>query len=188
MSIMKLSDLIVVTTNENKLAEINQILGTNHKVSKIDIPEIQSLDLDEVITAKAKAAYEKIKKPVLVTDVSLEIEDLDGLPGPFVKFFLKTLGAEKTVQLVKGSRRTKVTDAVAIYNGKTLKIFKGSVWGKVIPKARGTQGFGFDFVFVPDGYNKTWSEMPTSVKNKISHRALALRKLKKYLTSLAPQS
>ena len=178
---MKLSNLVVVTTNKNKLAEINEILGTNHQVSNIDIPEIQSLSLDEVITAKAKVAWQKIKKPVLVTDVSLEIEGLGGLPGPFVKFFLKTLGAEKTVQLVKGSRRTKVTDAVAIYDGKTLKIFKGTILGKVIPKAKGTNGFGFDFVFVPDGYNKTWAQMPSSLKNKISHRARALQKLKKYL-------
>ena len=181
MKKIKLADLVVITSNENKLSEINAILGTNHKVSTTDVPEIQSLDLDEVITAKAKAAYEKIKKPVLVTDVSLEIEDLDGLPGPFVKFFLKTLGAEKTVKLVKGSRRTKVTDAVAVYDGKILKIFKGSVRGKVVPKARGTKGFGFDFVFVPDGYNKTWAQMPPTLKNKISHRARALKKLKSYL-------
>lgn len=180
---MKLSDLVVITSNIGKIEEINDILGTNHKISTVDMPEIQSLNLDEVITAKAKAAYEKIKKPVLVTDVSLEIEGLNGLPGPFVKFFIKTLGAEKTVQLVKGSRKTKVTDAVAIYDGKKLKIFKGTVWGKVIEKARGTNGFGFDFVFVPDGYSKTWAQMPPSLKNRISHRAQALNKLKKFLTS-----
>lgn len=180
---MRLKDLVVVTTNKGKISEINDILGTNHKASKIDVPEIQLLDLDEVISAKAKAAYEKIKKPVLVTDVSLEIEGLHGLPGPFVKYFLKTLGAEKTVSLIKGSKKTKVTDAVAIYDGKNLKIFKGSVWGKVVPQAKGTNGFGFDFVFVPDGYNNTWAQMPSSIKNKISHRARALIKLKKYLTS-----
>ena len=180
---MKLSDLVVVTSNKNKLAEINQILGTNHKVSTVDIPEIQSLDLGEVITSKAKAAYTKIQKPVLVTDVSLEIEGLSGLPGPFVKYFLKTLGNEGTAALIKGrSSKTKVTDAVAIYDGKILKIFKGTVFGKTVPKAKGTNGFGFDFVFVPNGYNKTYSQMPTKLKNQISHRALALQKVKKYLS------
>ena len=178
---IELSDLILVTTNQGKIDEINDILGTDHKVSKIDVPEVQSLDLEEVITAKAKAAYAKIKKPILVTDVSLEIEGLGGLPGPFVKFFLKTLGAEKTVQLVKGSCRTKVTDAVAIYDGKTLKTFKGSVWGKVIPRSRGKNGFGFDFVFIPSGYDQTYAEMSAELKNKISHRAKALKKLKKFL-------
>lgn len=182
MGKIKLENLVVVTSNAGKIAEINDILGINHQISTIDIPEIQSLDLDVVIAAKAKAAYAKIKKPVLVTDVSLEIEGLGGLPGPFVKFFLKTLGEEKTVQLIKGSKRTKVTDAVAIYDGKTLKIFKGTVWGKVVPKSRGKNGFGFDFVFIPDGHNKTYSQMPTSLKNQISHRAEALKKLKVYLS------
>lgn len=181
---MKLSEIVVVTSNKNKIAEINSILGTNHKVSTIDIPEIQSLDLNEVITAKAEAAFEKIKKPVLVTDVSIEIEALGSLPGPFVKFFLKTLGAEKTVGLIKGKNtRTKVTDAVAIFDGKTLKIFKGEVFGRLIPKAKGRNGFGFDFVFIPDGHKKTYAQMPPEEKNKISHRAKALIKLKAFLDS-----
>lgn len=184
MSKIKLSDLVVITSNENKLSEINQILGTDHKVSTVDIPEIQSLNINEVIAAKAKASYKKIKKPVLVTDVSLEIESLGGLPGPFVKFFLKTLGAEKTVGLIKNKNtRTKVTDAIAIYDGKLLKIFKGVASGHLVNKAKGTRGFGFDFVFVPDGYTKTYSQMSQEEKNKISHRAKALEKLKKYLIS-----
>ena len=166
---MKLSDLVVVTTNEKKLAEINQILGTNHQASAIDIPEIQSLDLNEVITQKAKEAYKKLKKPVLVEDVSLEIRALGGLPGPFVKFFLKTLGTEGTAALVKGKdTTTKATDAVAIYDGKSLKIFRGMVIGTLSSKNRGTHGFGFDKVFIPKGYKQTFAQMPTSLKNKIS--------------------
>jgi len=181
---MKLANLVVVTSNINKLKEINEILGTNHKVSNIDVPEIQSLDLDEVITEKAKAAFSKINKPVLVTDVSLEIEALGGLPGPFVKFFLHTLGAEGTAKLLKGkSTKTKVTDAIAIYDGKELKIFKGTVSGILTEKAKGTEGFGFDVVFVPDGYKKTYAQLTHEEKNKISHRAKALKKLKKYITS-----
>ena len=99
---MKLSDIVIVTTSPHKLAEINEILGTNHKVSTLDIPEIQSLDLKEVIENKAKSAYQKIKKPILVEDVSFEIGALKGLPGTFIKFFLKTLGTEGTVALIKG--------------------------------------------------------------------------------------
>jgi len=180
---MNLRDLVVVTSNLGKLSEINAILGVNHQVSNVDIPEIQSLDLDEIISHKAKSAYAKIKRPVLVTDVSLEIEGLKGLPGPFVKYFIQTLGAEGTTELLgKRSRRTKVTDAVAIFDGKNLKIFKGSIFGSVVPKARGKNGFGFDFVFVPKDYKKTYAEMPTGLKNKISHRAKALQKVKKYLS------
>lgn len=182
MNKIKLKDLVVITSNENKLSEINAILGTNHKVSTIDIPEIQSLNLDEVITAKAKAAYAKLKKPVLVTDVSLEIAGLRGLPGPFVKFFLTTLGPAKTAKLIRGKgTKTKVTDAVAIYDGRTLKIFKGVVWGKVIPKVKGKMGFGFDKVFIPNGYKKTYAQMSASLKNAISHRAKAIQQAARYL-------
>lgn len=179
---MNLSNIVVVTSNKNKLAEINEILGTNHKVSKLDVPEIQSLDIDEVITAKAKEAYAKVKKPVLVEDISLEIKNLKGLPGPFVKFFLHTLGTEGTVALLGNkSTETKVTAATAIYDGKNLKIFKGTVNGTLVKKDRGTGGFGFDKVFVPNGYKQTYAQMPTGLKNRISHRALALKKIKKWL-------
>lgn len=185
---MKFSDLTVVTTNKNKLAEINAILGTNHKVSAIDIPEIQSLDLDEVITAKAKAAYDIVKKPVLVEDISLEIKELGGLPGTFVKFFLHTIGTEGTVSLLRNKRTdTKVTNTTAIYDGKTIKMFKGTVVGTLSKKNRGANGFGFDKVFIPDGQKKTYAEMSPAEKNRISHRAKALQKVKKYLQPRSPE-
>src|SRR3989344_8894949 len=149
---MKLADLVVVTSNKNKLAEINEILGTNHQVSKLDIPEIQSLNLDEVITHKAKDAYNRIKKPVLVEDISLEIEALNGLPGTLVKFFLERLGTEGTVRLVgKSKTDTTITAAVAIYDGQKIDIFKGKVKGTLSKKNRGSGGFGFDKVFIPEG-------------------------------------
>ena len=181
---MKLSDIVIVTTSPHKLAEINEILGTNHKVSTLDIPEIQSLDLKEVIENKAKSAYQKIKKPILVEDVSFEIGALKGLPGTFIKFFLKTLGTEGTVALVKGKNtKTKVTTAAAIYDGNKLKIFKGTIYGTLSLKDRGEYGFGFDKVFIPAGYKQTLAQMPPSLKNKISHRANALRKVLDYLDS-----
>ena len=179
---MKLADYTVVTSSKNKLREINLILGTNHKVSTLDIPEIQSLDLDEIISQKAKDAYRKLKKPVVVEDVSLEIKSLNGLPGTFIKFFLQKLGTEKTVELVSNKvTETKVTSAVAIYNGENLRVFKGVTHGTLLKKDKGTNGFGFDKVFIPNGYTKTLAQMPSSLKNKISHRALALQKVKKYL-------
>ena len=189
MSKLKLFDLVVVTSSPDKLAEINEILGTNHKVSKVDIPEIQSLDLDEVIENKAKSAYQKIKKPVLVEDVSFEIKAFGGLPGTFIKFFLKTLGTEGTVAFVKGEdTTTKVTAAVAIFDGKNLKVFKGTIYGTLSPKDRGEYGFGFDKVFIPNGYNQTLAEMPPSLKIKISHRAKVLEKVKGYFSEKSSAS
>ena len=183
MNKIQLSDLVVVTSSKDKLTEINQILGTNHKVSTLDIPEIQSLDLDEILIHKAKEAYYKIKKSVLVEDISFEIHALNDLPGPFIKFFLKTLGTEGTVKLLgKAKTDTTVTAGIAIYDGNSLKIFKGTVYGTLSSKNRGKYGFGFDKIFIPKGSAKTLGEMLPSLKNKISHRAIALKKVKQYLS------
>ena len=118
----------------------------------------------------------------MVEDVSFEIKALGGLPGTFIKFFLKTLGTDGTVALVKGKdTATKVTAAAAIYDGDNLKVFKGSIYGTLSPKNKGEYGFGFDKVFIPAGYKQTLAQMPPSLKNKISHRAKALRKVLAYL-------
>lgn len=179
---MKLEDIVVVSSNKHKVAEINQILGTKHRASKIDIPEIQSLNLDDVIGAKAKAAYEIIKKPVLVTDVSLEIKALNGLPGPFVKYFVQTIGAGGTANLLRNkNKKAKVTDALGLYDGKTLKIFKGTLDGTIADRPKGDSGFGFDVVFIPKGQTRTYAQMSEKEKNQISHRGIALQKLKAYL-------
>lgn len=179
---MRLSDLVVVSSNPGKIEEINAILGTNHKASKLHVPEIQSLNLDEVITHKAKAAYEKIKKPVLVEDVSFEIKVLNGLPGPFVKYFLETVGTKGIVEMV-GRRKSDTTAiaALAIYDGHDLKILKGKAKGTLSKKDKGVGGFGFDKIFIPNGYKKTYAQMSIEEKNKISHRAKALKKLKAFL-------
>ena|SRR3989338_10419157 len=182
---MNLKNIVVITSNKHKVAEINQILGTNYKVSKIDIPEIQSLNLDEVIEAKARTAYEIVKKPVLVTDVSLEIKALNGLPGPFVKYFVQTIGAGGTANLIKNkSKKAKVTDALGLYDGKVLRIFKGTLEGTISDSPKGDSGFGFDVVFIPKGQKKTYAQMSETEKNEISHRSIALEKLKAYLNSM----
>lgn len=180
---VRLQDIVVVTSNKNKVSEINEILGTKYKVSKIDVPEIQSLDINEVISHKAKSAFEKFKKPVLVEDISFETKVLNGLPGPFIKFFLETVGTKGIVKMIgRGQTNTTAIAAVAIYDGKNLKIFKGQVEGTLSPKDKGSSGFGFDKIFIPKGYKRTYAQMSSELKNKISHRAKALKKLKKYLT------
>ena len=110
---MKLPDLVVVTTSKNKLSEINEILRTSHKVSTINIPEIQSLDLNEVITHKAKEAYNKIKKPVLVEDISFEIK---ALKGNFFDYKSKYSdnGAQEIVPARISSELTKKVQDIAV--------------------------------------------------------------------------
>lgn len=180
---MKLSDITVVTSNKYKIAEINSILGTNHKVSTFDIPEIQSMDLDEVITAKVKEAYKLLKKPVMVEDVSVDIKALKGFPGPLVKFFVSVLGADGIAKLlINKNTNTEITASVALYNGCNLKIIKEKIKGKIADKPRGSSGFGFDPIFIPNGHTKTFAQLTKKEKNKISHRGKVLQKVKKYLS------
>jgi non-canonical purine NTP pyrophosphatase (RdgB/HAM1 family) len=184
MNKLNLEDITVITSNKHKIKELTAILGTGFRLKKIEIPEIQSLNIDEVITEKAKTAYQKIKKPVLVEDVSFEIDAINGLPGPFVKFFLQRLGTVGIIKIVGNkSTKTKVTAAVAIYDGVTLKIFKDKVSGTLSKTSKGESGFGFDRIFIPKGYKQTYAQMDPKLKDKISHRAKALKKLKEYLTS-----
>lgn len=182
--IMNVKNLTLVTSNKNKAREVKEILGPDIKIRELNLSEIQSLNLNEVVSAKAKAAYKLVKKPVIVEDISFEIKALNGLPGPFVKFFLQTLGTEGTVKLVGNNPSdTTVTAAIATYDGQKLKTFKGVVHGSLTKKNKGESGFGFDRIFIPYGYKQTYAQMDSLLKNKISHRAKALIKLQKYLGS-----
>lgn len=173
-----------ITSNKNKAKEIKKILGTQIKVIEMDIPEIQSLDLDEVVTQKAKSAFNILNIPVAVEDVSFEIDALNGLPGTFIKFFIYKLGSEGTAKLIKSkNRKASVTAAIALFDGSKTKILKGVVKGSLTKENQGQSGFDFDRIFIPDGFKNTYAEMSTELKNKISHRSKALSKLKKYLQS-----
>jgi non-canonical purine NTP pyrophosphatase (RdgB/HAM1 family) len=183
-SMNKISDYTFVTSNKHKTLEIRQILGPEIKIKELDLDEIQSLDLDKVIKAKALAAYEIVKKPVIVEDISFAIKSLNDLPGPFIKFFLMSIGTEGTVKLIGNNPSdTTVTAAIATYDGQKLKIFKGVVKGTLSKTNKGESGFGFDRIFIPNGYKQTYAQMDPILKNKISHRAKALKKLKEYLQS-----
>ncbi len=178
-----MNNIVFVTSNKNKVREITEILGPKIKFRDVNIPEIQSLSLDEVITEKAKSAYAILKKPVIVEDVSLEIKSLKGLPGPFIKFFLQQLGTEGLLKIAKSKNQKEVTAtaAIGLFDGTKLYIFKGQVEGKLAKKSFGESGFGFDKIFIPNGYRQTFAQMEPSIKNQISHRAIAIKKLKEYL-------
>lgn len=182
-------NITLVTGNQHKLKEYMAVVPGNSSINltskNIDLPEIQSLDLIEIITDKVKRAYDVVKAPVIVEDVSAGLDRLNGLPGPFVKFFIEKLESNPLVELSKEpNEKATITCITAFYDGTNLIHGVGTIKGTVVPP-RGERGFGFDFVFVPDGFNKTMSEMSFEDKNKISHRYLAVKdlfsKLDKYL-------
>lgn len=177
--------ITLVTGNPHKLAELRQIFpaSLNLTSQKLELDEIQSLDLHEIVRHKLHQAYEQVKGPVIVEDVSAEVEELQGLPGPFVKFFEQTLG-RGALHKIAGDSRVRIICAMGYYDGHDERIVDGIMEGRLVAPDLDPQseGFGFDFEIIPDGYDKTVSQLGMEVKNTISHRASAAAALAKFLT------
>ncbi len=173
------------TTNEGKLREAINLLGMDVQGVSLDIDEVQSLDPVEVAVKKAESYFRKVKKPLFVEDVSLTIKVMNNLPGPYIDSFMKSLGNDGILNLLKGRRnRNAVVQTTVVYadrNGKTHE-FTGVVKGKISENVRGDKGFGWDPIFIPEGARKTFAEMDINEKNNYSMRAKALIKFKEWLS------
>jgi len=178
--------ITLVTGNPGKLAEWQRLFPANFKLEAVDVDldEIQSLDLEAIAINKVKLAYEQLGKPVLIEDVSAGLDNLGGLPGPFIKYFEKRLGLDALFTLAdsEGDPATVIC-TVAYYDGKHLLTARGEVSGTVCPP-RGDNGFGFDKVFVPTGSTKSFAEHQPEVKDTVSHRSIAVHALVEDLTAL----
>jgi len=182
------SILTFVTGNKNKLAEVNAILGSVMPLTnqKIDLPELQG-EPEEISMEKCRLAVEQIQGPVIVEDTCLCYNALNGLPGPYIKWFLKKTGHEGLNNLL-AAYTDKTAYALCVFSycegvGKEIITFRGECPGKIVP-ARGPNTFGWDPIFEPDASNgQTFAEMDKKEKNQISHRSIALGKLKAYLES-----
>jgi XTP/dITP diphosphohydrolase len=177
------NELYFVTNNENKIREAEEILQIPVKIFRSELNEIQSMDLKEIVSDKVKNAYKLIKKPVIVDDVGVYIRAWNGFPGPFIKFLQKSGDNPLILKMMKEeeNREALVQAAIGYFDGKDLKLFIGEDKGKISQEIRGDVGWGFDFIFIPSGYDKTYAELGPEVKNKISHRRRALEKLKEFL-------
>jgi non-canonical purine NTP pyrophosphatase (RdgB/HAM1 family) len=176
-------DIVFVTGNANKLKELMSIAPADMHFSseKIDLDEIQSLDVREIVEHKLREAYRKVGKPVIVEDVSAGLDSLNGLPGPFIKFFEQQLGRGALFQIQKTPNDIVTIRCIAgYYDGQTMVFGEGIVTGR-ITEPRGDNGFGFDSVVIPNeqpnGQSRTFAEMSVEEKSAISHRGRALRHL-----------
>lgn len=180
-----MNKLFLVSGNPEKVKEAQAILGTPIEIVSVDLDEVQSLDLEEVARKKAEEAYKVVQKPVFIEDVSLKIDALSGFPGPLVKFFLKSLGNEKLLALLKDekNRRIRVESATGYCDGTSTHVFIGGFDGTISKELKGDDGWGFDFFVIPDGYDRTFAQMGFDEKNKISHRRISLEKFRQFLDS-----
>ena len=169
-----------MTSNPDKAREAAEILGLELKSVALDFPEPQTLDVAEVAAAKAIAAREALSEPdlpVLVEDSGLIIEAWNGLPGALTKWFLRSVGNEGLLRMLSAeenrSARAVCAVVVADVDG-SVRAFVGEVRGSIASEPRGSGGFGWDPIFVPEGYAKTYAELGV-LKHRDSHRARALK-------------
>ena len=168
------------TKNVNKLREVNEILGRTLEQISVVLFEPQGVDVETVVREKAEDAFRKTGKFVLVEDTSLEFAAWNGLPGALIKWFLDTVGNEGILRMLTGevNRKAIAKTSVGFFDGTQAHVFMSSVSGTIPETVRGTGGFGWDPIFIPDGSAKSFAEMTSAEKNAISMRKLALERMK----------
>ncbi|MBY0472968.1 non-canonical purine NTP pyrophosphatase [Patescibacteria group bacterium] len=173
--------LYFITGSKNKVAEVQSVLPDIEQM-EINLPEVQELDPHTILAAKLAEAQKHHKGEFIVEDTSLYFEGMNGLPGPFVKWFFEALGAGGLASLAEfygGKATAKTLIGYADEKGE-VQFFEGEMKGMIV-QPRTPSGFGWDNIFVPEGYDKTFGELGPEIKNTISMRVQAARKLKEYL-------
>ncbi len=175
-----------ITGNPGKAEQLSKYLGIDISNTKIDLEEIQSLDLSEIIKHKVSEAYKIVNGPVIVDDVSLSIRSLGKLPGPFIKFFIQEIGNDGITKMtsILADKSAIAEVAIGYFDGKNMEIFIGTIKGTIAEKPKGSGGFGWDAIFIPNGYTQTRAEMTENDYDETSPRKSALIKLNKYLKEL----
>lgn len=173
-----------ITGNSKKAEYLEKLLGLKIKNQKLSLEEIQSLDVSEIVEHKVKQAYELVGSPVLVEDVSLEFEELNGLPGPFIKFFVDNVPFERICNLVKENRKATARCVFGYYDGVNLKLIEGKLEGKVATKPSGENGYGWDKIFIPNGYEITRAEMNEEDNHKTYMISKPIEKVREFLLTL----
>lgn len=144
-----------ITSNQHKADYLSRVLGLPLTHNSINLEEIQSTSLEEIVEYKVRQAYAIAKCPVLVEDVALGFTALGGLPGPFIKFFVEVSnGLENLCRMLDGFNDRSATAACVFgyYDGEQLKLFCGDLHGVIANQPTGDGGFGWDKIFCPDGY------------------------------------
>ena len=187
-------ELIIASQNQNKLVEFKKILG-----DKINLFSLSDIGLNQEIPEnektikknamfKAKFVNTQTGKNVFADDTGLEIDSLNGEPGVYsARYSGVERNSDKNIELVltklknKSNRNSRFKTIISlIIDGQSVN-FEGVVEGKITEEKRGTNGFGYDPIFQPNGYASTFGEMSLKEKNKISHRSIAINKMVQYL-------
>ncbi len=170
---------VLVTGNLGKIAEARLALGGDVETALLDLPEIQSLDYLEVVRAKADEAWRQVGRPLIVEEAGLDLAALNGFPGPLVKWMLKAVGAEGLARTAAalGEVRAAARCFLLYKDGDQEIVAEGRTDGTLVLPGRGTHGFGWDPVFLPEGSTHTFAELTGHEKDAVSHRGKAWREM-----------
>jgi XTP/dITP diphosphohydrolase len=176
----------VATRNAHKLAEIAEILrpyGIQVEALGAEKVEVQDDDVANIARRAAEILCSQHGDCVVVEDTGLYIKSLGGFPGPYAEYAYRTVGLRGILRLLEGSRDREAAFrcAVAVCVGGSVHVFVGEARGWIAREPRGSAGFGYDPVFVPEGESRTYAELGGLVKNRVSHRARAFTALAKFL-------
>ncbi len=186
--------IVFATANLHKLTEVRQILGPGFEVVSPaelglvdDIPE-DAPTLEGNALQKARYIWERTGLSCFADDTGLEVEALDGAPGVYsARYAGEAKDSQANVRLLlanlagQSERGARFRTVIALILGGREYLFEGEVRGRITESPRGHAGFGYDPVFVPSGHTQTFAEMPSAVKNTLSHRARAVARLAEYL-------
>jgi len=173
-------DLYFVSSNNHKYREAKKILdsfGINLGFLKSNLQEIQSNSIQNIAMVKARDAFSKFKKPLVIEDDGLFIDSIQGFPGPYSSYVFKTIGNKGILNLLKNNRKAKFVSIITYCDKNSLESFDGKLDGKISKTQKG-KGWGFDPIFIPNNSKKTFAEINN--KNELSHRYKALRKFSKW--------
>lgn len=174
-----------VTGNKSKFKEAKLLLKNINLVQKdLKLNEIKTLDQEKVLLEKAKQAFKKLNKPVLVDDTAIYFENYENFPGTYTKSLFKSLGFKGVERLLKNvDRKAHFKTLICYKDSKTTKIFSGVWKGKIVAQVSKmfNPDWQYNSVFIPDGFKKPLSEISLEARAKKSHRKKAFDNLKKYL-------
>lgn len=182
-----IEELTFITGNQNKADFLAKYLGLPVSHRKLDLDEIQSLDIHEVVEHKAREAYRLLGTPVIVEDASLTIQAMGRLPGPFIKWFLEDLGLQGLIDHANvNPDRTAVGHVCyGLYDGTEVRFFDGEMHGRIAEDiSTETNGFsfGFDAIFINEGFDVPRTEMSEADYARTSYRTMALHGLREALS------
>lgn len=176
-------EVTFVTGNEHKLSQVEQFLGFPVQHRAVDLDELQSTKLEIIVEHKARQAYEAVGTPVLVEDAELVFTAIAPLPGPFIKWF-NEIGSDKVCRMLDGfgDRSAYARLLYALYDGNDMHLFEGIMYGSIATKpSLGSRGFGFDNLFINDGFTMPRADMSEADYAATSYRNQALDKIRTYL-------